>query len=1106
MKGSSMRTRTLSILAVVGLTALFGCPRPNEAPTQASAPARILSFSASHAVVPAGTTVTLSWEAKDATTLHLRDARKGVMSGVDASKASGSLPVTITEDTLFVLDAGNARGQLDSAAISVRVQSGADEVVFAASPHRISPGDPVVLAWVADDAREVSLTDGAGQTIDLGGQLETGSVRVNPNVDTVYALKVDGKNHHAQVKVRPIIRAFITTPASATAGEPLTLSWQTVGATEVTLSRGGVGQLHSETDAAKVTDGAFEVTVPGNARAADVLTFELLARGAEVDSTTSARVEVYIAGAPKVRAWNVPAYAKIGSTFEVSWRTSGADLIEILEDGLVIYTSPSTATAVQGSVRLPSPTADAKYQLRARDFRGGVALSEEQNVNPVGKPTVDVFTATPSSIPFGGDAVTLTWNVPYARTLYILANGELLVHGARGVGVGVASITAYPNEDTVYELRADNGAGDSVSATAQVTVATPVGLTWTPTRAPLGMAVELTGTTLGGSGDLVGLPWVNVGKGAFIPVGKAAGRVTDDGTGSESQIFELPKTFRGTQFGLPFSATHLNVSVNGWFSFGGTRIEGAPRPTRAGLAADLPPGAIAPFFDGLMNVRGDIFVEVEELSPTDQRLIVQWSNVQHEDGPFFDSLEFQAQVYSDGRVVFAYNSIVHGGAATPSVGLVDPFGATVLETLHDPSTGDVASFYEPLTPPITLNTNALPYTLRAARTGGFLQIHEAFPFIPPDQFEIAEINVNPPAGVSNGQWFEVLNKTAAPIDLSGWTLDLGAGSTHTITAASLPPNGRLLFGQSATAGDGVSVDYVYGSGLAFGPGDQLGFSFNGGRYTSLELPPWPLAPGYSWQVGDAAPGLMVEPSVRSLACAARSSSTYGSHGQHGTPGAVNTPCMTYGPPQSIPNDYQPIETTGTRLTFGGRDEGLEAVTPSSPINLMHIPISSLTVSTHGFATPYPLTCPLPPEPCYGESKEVLDRRAQPYGLIAPFWDALHDYSFLGGTGGVFWEHRDPDATPGSGDEVTIVSWERMGRSIRDRLDDRINAQVKFFADGTIEFHYGDILEGDLFNNPFGGLWASSWLEDPMGTSAWVINSHTHFPGIHPFTAYRFTLQ
>ncbi len=1107
MKSSSMRTRTLSILVVIGLTALLGCPRPTDPPQQAPAPPRILSFTSSAAVVPAGTKVELSWETKDLTTLELRDARKGVISGADASTPNFTLPVTLTEDTLFILTVGNARGQLDNAVLTVRVQASADEVVFAASPHRVTAGDPVVLAWVADGARQVSLADGAGQAIDLGGQLETGSVRVNPNADAVYALTVDGKTYHAQVKVRPIVSAFTATPAAVKAGETLTLAWQTVGAAKVTLSRGGVGEVHSETDAAKVADGTFELKVPTNVKAADVLTFDLLARGAEESMTTSARVEVYVSGSPVIREWNVPPYAKIGTTFDVSWTTAGADLVEILKDGLVIFTSPTPAAASAGTARLPSPAVDAKYTLRARDFRGGVALSEATNVNPVAKPTVDLFTATPPSIPFGGDAVTLTWNVPYARTVYILANGKLLVHAAKGVGVGVATISDYPNQDTTYELRADNGAGDSVSATAQVTVGTPAGLTWSPSRAPLGMTVELTGTTVASSGDVVGLPSINVAGGRFVDIGRLGGEeVVDDGTGSESQLVELPKAFQWTQFGLPVSATHLNVSVNGWFSFGNTRLEGAPRPTGAGIQADLPPGAIAPFFDGLMNVRGDIWVLLEEQSPTEQRLIVQWTGVQHEDGPFFDSLNFQAQLYSNGEVVFAYERMDHGGAAAPIVGLVDPFGATALETAHDPVTDDLVSFFQPLTPPIALTATEHLHVLRAARPGGFLQFEEPYPFIPPDQFEVTEISAHPTAGVTHGQWFEVLNKSATPFDLSGWTIDFGNGTTHAITSAVIPANGRFVFGQSATAGDGISVDYVYGPGFDFALGRPLSFQFAGGTYTSLKLPPWPLEKGYSWQVGDAAPGLAVAPGVKGLACAARYSSRYGTHGQHGTPGTANTGCMTYAAPQIIPNDFQPIRSTGAELTFNNQVEGLEVVTPPTPINLMYIPITQMTVSTHGFVTPYALSCPPGPGGCYGESKRALDPSVEPYGLIAPFWDALHNYDGLEYAGGVYWEQLDPDTTPGTGDEITIFSWEGNGRWIRDRFDDRINAQVKFFADGTIEFHYGEILEGDLINNPFGGLWASTWLEDPMGTSAWIINSHSHFPGIHPFTAYRFTLQ
>ena len=43
------------------------------------------------------------------------------------------------------------------------------------------------------------------------------------------------------------------------------------------------------------------------------------------------------AGTPAVTEWTVPEYAPEGETFTVSWKTTGADAVEILRDGVVVH-------------------------------------------------------------------------------------------------------------------------------------------------------------------------------------------------------------------------------------------------------------------------------------------------------------------------------------------------------------------------------------------------------------------------------------------------------------------------------------------------------------------------------------------------------------------------------------------------------------------------------------------------------------------------------------------------------------------------------------------------------------------------------------------------
>ncbi|MEO1528344.1 MAG: lamin tail domain-containing protein [Planctomycetota bacterium] len=95
----------------------------------------------------------------------------------------------------------------------------------------------------------------------------------------------------------------------------------------------------------------------------------------------------------------------------------------------------------------------------------------------------------------------------------------------------------------------------------------------------------------------------------------------------------------------------------------------------------------------------------------------------------------------------------------------------------------------------------------------------------PGDVIINEIMKDPSAVADgDGEYFEVYNTTASPIDINGWTIsDLGTDS-HTISNGGpleVPANGYLVLGinsDSLTNG-GVTVDYEY-SGFTLGNGDD----------------------------------------------------------------------------------------------------------------------------------------------------------------------------------------------------------------------------------------------------------------------------------------------
>lgn len=273
---------------------LMGCPGTPEADPIEPGP-RISSFSASTTRVERGTEVTLTWTAENTQRVRLERANGGVVEG--AVDANGSVAVPVNEDTLFVLTASNLRGAIERQALAVRVTSSAHELLFYGLPAQITAGETASLAWAATDVSSVSISAEPGGPVSLNAQTSNGSVDVKPSTTTTYTLQADGHSATATIVVAPRITVLAPTPQAAEPGMPLTIRWQTEGATGVVLIGGGRGTLLTQTDAALAANGSFEDPIPPNVDPGAVYSYELIAKGT---SNTQAvqRIEVRVNSAP----------------------------------------------------------------------------------------------------------------------------------------------------------------------------------------------------------------------------------------------------------------------------------------------------------------------------------------------------------------------------------------------------------------------------------------------------------------------------------------------------------------------------------------------------------------------------------------------------------------------------------------------------------------------------------------------------------------------------------------------------------------------------------------------------------------------------------------
>jgi hypothetical protein len=107
------------------------------------------------------------------------------------------------------------------------------------------------------------------------------------------------------------------------------------------------------------------------------------------------------------------------------------------------------------------------------------------------------------------------------------------------------------------------------------------------------------------------------------------------------------------------------------------------------------------------------------------------------------------------------------------------------------------------------------------------------------------------------------------------------------------------------------------------------------------------------------------------------------------------------------------------------------------------------------------------------------------------------------TAGLYFERVGPNVDPQAPGAHWIVQWTHWASWLNLSYYDDLNFQVKLFDDGTIEYHYGLMLSTS--SSQYGsGLSAVTWLEDPAGTQALVVNANSFSPGVSSNTGIRFS--
>jgi len=188
---------------------------------------------ASPATIIAGESSTLYWQSVNATSVSI--------TGVGTEGATGNVVVSPTTSTNYTFTAQGPNGASNTCTAAVTVAAGnlPRIIQFSSAPTNIASGGSSTLFWVVENATNVSINNGVGNSLSLGG-----SQAVSPTATTTYVLtatnatgSVTSQTTVTVTPAGPSIVSFTATPnPSPSPGTAVTLACTAANATSVTLN------------------------------------------------------------------------------------------------------------------------------------------------------------------------------------------------------------------------------------------------------------------------------------------------------------------------------------------------------------------------------------------------------------------------------------------------------------------------------------------------------------------------------------------------------------------------------------------------------------------------------------------------------------------------------------------------------------------------------------------------------------------------------------------------------------------------------------------------------------------------------------------------------
>ncbi len=248
-------------------------------------------------------------------------------------------------------------------------------VYFSCSSDLITKGETVTLAWATNNADVVSINQGIGVVNPIGSMI------ISPNSTTEYIITASNGKESTEVTLLinvkeelqpPVIISFSANPTSIISGNSSTLSWQTTGATSVSINQ---------------NIGAVSLDGTRNVSPTTTTTYTLTATNSSGSSTATVTVTVG-AALPVIDSFTAnPTSIISGNSSTLSWQTTGATSVSINQN--------IGAVSLDGT-RSVSPTTTTTYTLTATNSSGSSTATVTISVtNSI------ILTVNPTSVNFG---------------------------------------------------------------------------------------------------------------------------------------------------------------------------------------------------------------------------------------------------------------------------------------------------------------------------------------------------------------------------------------------------------------------------------------------------------------------------------------------------------------------------------------------------------------------------------------------------------------------------------------------------------------------------------------------------------------------------------